>query len=87
MTVIFVQMASLLPFRNEFNGDKPMQQHKRQVSTLHGGYNHSKGHSLVEQSPAKEGVYGQVPDLPPRVDRAAKPMGLLTTTPNKVPNG
>ncbi|CAH1098494.1 unnamed protein product [Psylliodes chrysocephalus] len=73
--------------KNEFNGDKPMQQHKRQVSTLHGGYNHSKGHSLVEQSPAKEGVYGQVPDLPPRVDRAAKPMGLLTTTPNKVPNG
>lgn len=27
----------------------------------------------------KEGIYGQVPDLPPRVDRAAKPMGILTT--------
>ncbi|CAH1186640.1 unnamed protein product [Phyllotreta striolata] len=71
--------------KNEFNGDKSVQ-HKRQISSLHGGYNHSKGHSLVEQSPSKEGVYGQVPELPPRVDRAIKPMGLLTTT-NKVTNG
>lgn len=51
-----------------------------------GPYSHSKGHSLSEQSPAKEAVYGTAPDLPPRVDRAAKPMGLLTTT-NKIPNG
>lgn len=59
-------------------------QHKRQMSTLHGNYNYSKG--MMDQSPAKEGVYGQVPDLPPRVDRAIKPMGLLTT-PGKIPNG
>ncbi|KAJ8981906.1 hypothetical protein NQ317_007298 [Molorchus minor] len=71
--------------RTDFNGDRNMQ-HKRQASTLHGGYSHSKGHSLTEQSPAKEGIYGQVPDLPPRIDRAVKPMGLLTT-PNKIPNG
>uniref|UniRef100_A0A6P7GE89 Tight junction protein ZO-1 n=1 Tax=Diabrotica virgifera virgifera TaxID=50390 RepID=A0A6P7GE89_DIAVI len=72
--------------KSDYNGDKSMQ-HKRQASTLHGVYNHSKGHSIAEQSPAKDGVYGQVPDLPPRVDRAAKPgMGLLTTS-NKIPNG
>ncbi|XP_056639868.1 tight junction protein ZO-1-like isoform X1 [Diorhabda sublineata] len=69
--------------KSDFNGDKSMQ-HKRQASTLHGGYNH-KSHG-VEQSPSKEGLYGQVPDLPPRVDRAVKPMGLLTTS-NKIPNG
>ncbi|KAJ8928951.1 hypothetical protein NQ314_018413, partial [Rhamnusium bicolor] len=71
--------------RTDFNSDRNLQ-HKRQASTLHNAYNHNKGHSISEQSPAKEGVYGQVPDLPPRVDRAVKPMGLLTT-PNKIPNG
>ncbi|XP_019880421.1 tight junction protein ZO-1 isoform X2 [Aethina tumida] len=73
--------------RQEFNGDGGRNlQHKRQGSSLLGPYSHSKGHSLSEQSPAKEAVYGTAPDLPPRVDRAAKPMGLLTTT-NKIPNG
>ncbi|XP_064213330.1 tight junction protein ZO-1 isoform X3 [Tribolium castaneum] len=64
-------------------------QHKRQVSSLHHGYNHPKSHSINEQSPRrspKEGVYGQVPDLPPRIDRAIKPISLLTT-PSKIPNG
>lgn len=56
----------------------------RQPSSLHGPYNHSKAHSLgadqsIPNSPAKDGIYGQAPDLPPRVDRAVKPMGLLTT--------
>ncbi|KAJ8915042.1 hypothetical protein NQ315_016017 [Exocentrus adspersus] len=69
--------------RPDFNAERNMQ-HKRQASTLHGIYGHSKGHSM-EQSPSKDAVYGQVPDLPPRVDRAIKPMGLLT--PNKIPNG
>lgn len=56
---------------------------------MHGPYNHSKAHSLnseqsIPNSPTtKEGIYGQAPDLPPRVDRAAKPMGLLTT-PSKI---
>lgn len=67
--------------RNEFSNP----QHKRQISSLHGQYNHTKGHSLSEQVP-KEGVYGQVPDLPPRIDRAIKPIGLVTS-PNKIPNG
>ncbi|KAH1016905.1 hypothetical protein HUJ04_008059 [Dendroctonus ponderosae] len=64
----------------------------RQPSGMHAPYNHSKAHSLnaeqsVPNSPTtKEGIYGQAPDLPPRVDRAAKPMGLLTT-PSKIPNG
>lgn len=52
--------------------------HKRQMSSLHGNFSHSKG--------MKEGVYGTAPDLPPRVDRAVKPMGLVTT-PGKIPNG
>ncbi|KAG5898442.1 hypothetical protein JTB14_036524 [Gonioctena quinquepunctata] len=72
--------------RNEFNGGDKNMQHKRQTSTLHGGYNTGKGNGGVEQSPSKDGIYGQVPDLPPRIDRAAKPMGLVTT-PNKIPNG
>ncbi|ENN70596.1 hypothetical protein YQE_12771, partial [Dendroctonus ponderosae] len=78
------------PDRREFNGDR--LQHKRQPSGMHAPYNHSKAHSLnaeqsVPNSPTtKEGIYGQAPDLPPRVDRAAKPMGLLTT-PSKIPNG
>lgn len=55
------------------------------MSSLHGSYNHSKGHSMSEQTP-KEGVYGQVPDLPPRIDRAVKPIGIVTS-PNKIPNG
>nr|CAI5852690.1 unnamed protein product [Callosobruchus analis] len=68
--------------RQDFSPERNMNvSHKRQISTLHGGY---KG--MNEHSPMKEGVYGQVPDLPPRVDRAAKPMGLLTT-PGKIPNG
>lgn len=71
------------PDRRTDSGDRNMQ-HKRQVSTLHGNYNYGK--TMLEQSPAKDGVYGQVPDLPPRVDRAIKPMGLLTT-PGKIPNG
>lgn len=70
------------PDRRTDSGDRNMQ-HKRQVSTLHGNYNYGKG---MEQGPAKDGVYGQVPDLPPRIDRAVKPMGLLTT-PGKIPNG
>ncbi|XP_060522742.1 tight junction protein ZO-1 isoform X2 [Cylas formicarius] len=69
------------PDRREYN-DRAMQ-HKRQASTLLGPYNQSKLH---EQSPSKEGIYGGAPDLPPRVDRAAKPMGLVTT-PGKIPNG
>lgn len=63
--------------------------HKRQTSSLHGNFIHAKGHSLSEQSPRrspKEGMYSTAPDLPPRVDRAVKPLGLLTT-PNKIPNG
>lgn len=80
--------------RNEFNSperrtesgvDRNLQ-HKRQASTLHGNYGYAKNHGMMEQSPAKDGVYGQVPDLPPRVDRAIKPMGLMTT-PSKIPNG
>ncbi|XP_074027652.1 zonula occludens-like protein polychaetoid isoform X3 [Leptinotarsa decemlineata] len=72
--------------RPEFNSTEKNMQHKRQTSTVHGVYGHVKGQGGVEQSPAKDGIYGQVPDLPPRIDRAAKPMGLLTT-PNKIPNG
>ncbi|XP_066261904.1 tight junction protein ZO-1 isoform X1 [Euwallacea similis] len=78
--------------RREYNGDRVLQ-HKRQTSSLHNPYNHGKSHSLgaehqsMPNSPgAKEGIYGTAPDLPPRVDRAAKPMGILTT-PSKVPNG
>ncbi|CAG9812618.1 unnamed protein product, partial [Phaedon cochleariae] len=71
--------------RNEYNGDKNLQ-HKRQASTLHGNYHHAKAQPGPDQAAPKEGVYGQVPDLPPRVDRAAKPAGILAT-PNKVPNG
>ncbi|XP_050302350.1 uncharacterized protein LOC126740396 isoform X3 [Anthonomus grandis grandis] len=83
--------------RNDFDspdrtsGERGMQ-HKRQPSSLHGPYNHAKAHSLSNEqampnSPlAKEGLYGTAPDLPPRVDRAAKPMGILAT-PGKIPNG
>lgn len=60
-------------------------QHKRQASTLHGHF--SKGLGIPEVT-QKEALYGQAPDLPPRVDRAVKPLGLLTTTTsNKIPNG
>lgn len=80
--------------RNEFMNDPRNDysknvSHKRQTSSLHGHFNHSKGHSLTEQSPTrspKEPMYGTAPDLPPRVDRAAKPLGLLTT-PGKITNG
>ncbi|XP_071051834.1 tight junction protein ZO-1 isoform X3 [Onthophagus taurus] len=56
--------------------------HKRQSSTLHGHFNHSKTLSMSEQpiSPTgREGIYGTAPDLPPRVDRAVKPLGLIST--------
>lgn len=73
--------------RNEYL--KP-DAHKRQSSTLHGVFNHVKGHSLSEQSPRRspkdERMYSTAPDLPPRVDRAVKPMGLIST-PTKTPNG
>lgn len=59
--------------------------HKRQSSSLHGHFNHNKNLGIPEVG-QKEGLYGQAPDLPPRIDRAVKPMGLLTTT-NKIPNG
>lgn len=59
--------------------------HKRQASSLHGHFNHTKGLGIPEIG-QKEGLYGQAPDLPPRIDRAVKPMGLLTTA-NKIPNG
>lgn len=53
--------------------------HKRQTSSLHGHFNHLKGLPSNEQSSSREGLYGTAPDLPPRVDRAVKPLGLLTT--------
>ncbi|KAI4456214.1 tight junction protein [Holotrichia oblita] len=53
--------------------------HKRQTSSLHGHFNHLKGLPGNEQSSSREGLYGTAPDLPPRVDRAVKPLGLLTT--------
>lgn len=78
--------------RNQFGNDGRMDymkgaSHKRHTSMLHGHFNHSKGHSINEQSPHRESLYSAAPDLPPRVDRAVKPMGLLTTTPNKTSNG
>ncbi|XP_076275264.1 zonula occludens-like protein polychaetoid isoform X2 [Rhynchophorus ferrugineus] len=61
--------------------------HKRQSSNLHGAYNHTKAlDQSIPNSPSKEGIYGTAPDLPPRVDRAVKPMGIVTT-PGKIPNG
>ncbi|XP_018322344.1 tight junction protein ZO-1 [Agrilus planipennis] len=72
--------------RNDFNHNEP---HKRQSSSLHGNFNHSKGHSVSDQStrsPSGERMFSNVPDLPPRVDRAIKPVGLLTTS-NKTPSG
>lgn len=64
----------------------PQQQqnvaHKRQASSLHG---HFKGLGIPTEVGQKEGLYGQAPDLPPRIDRAVKPLGLLTTA--KIPNG
>lgn len=63
----------------------PQQQqnvaHKRQASSLHG---HFKGLGIPDVG-QKEGLYGQAPDLPPRIDRAVKPLGLLTTA--KISNG
>lgn len=59
--------------------------HKRQSSNIHGHYS-SKSHNLNDNSPlrnSKEGLYGTAPDLPPRVDRTAKPASLskaATTT-------
>lgn len=85
--------------RSAYPGDARLEymknpSHKRHTSMLHGHFNHAnKGHNMSEQSPhremGREGLYSVgAPDLPPRVDRAAKPMGLLTTTtPNKTPNG
>lgn len=78
--------------RNQFANDGRLEymkspSHKRHSSMLHGHFNHSKGHNINEQSPSREGLYSAAPDLPPRVDRAVKPMGLLTTTPNKTANG
>ncbi|KAK5641793.1 hypothetical protein RI129_010340 [Pyrocoelia pectoralis] len=58
------------------------ESHKRQSSTLHGMFSHSKGSSLSEQnprSPKDERMYATAPDLPPRVDRAVKPIGLIVT--------
>lgn len=77
--------------RNQFVNDGRLDymkgaSHKRHTSMLHGHFNHSKG-NMNDQSPhrdiSREGLYSTAPDLPPRVDRAVKPMGLLTTTPNK----
>lgn len=41
--------------------------------------NHIKSLASNEQTSSREGLYGTAPDLPPRVDRAVKPLGLLTT--------
>lgn len=59
--------------------------HKRQASSLHGHFNHNTKGLGIPEVGQKEGLYNQAPDLPPRIDRAVKPMGLLTTA--KIPNG
>ncbi|XP_031353908.1 tight junction protein ZO-1-like isoform X5 [Photinus pyralis] len=69
-------------YSKEPRNDYIKEGHKRQSSTLHGMFNHSKGNSLNEQnprSPKDERMYATAPDLPPRVDRAVKPIGLLVT--------
>lgn len=53
--------------------------HKRQTSSLHGHFNHMKVLPGNEQGSSREGLYSTAPDLPPRVDRAVKPLGLVAT--------
>ncbi|KAK4874165.1 hypothetical protein RN001_013525 [Aquatica leii] len=58
------------------------ENHKRQSSTLHGMYNHSKANSLNDQNlkcAKDDRLYVAAPDLPPRIDRAVKPMSLAVT--------
>lgn len=60
------------------------ENHKRQSSNVHGHYS-SKSHNLNDNSPmrnSKEGLYGTAPDLPPRVDRTAKPGSLSKAATN-----
>lgn len=62
--------------------------HKRQASNVHGHFTPSKSHNMNinEGSPvrgSKEGMYAGVPDLPPRVDRTAKPASLSKATSNR----
>ncbi|KAF5291383.1 hypothetical protein FQR65_LT01693 [Abscondita terminalis] len=58
------------------------ESHKRQSSILHGGYNHSKANSLNDQNSKvtkDDRLYALAPDLPPRIDRAVKPINLSVT--------
>lgn len=62
------------------------ESHKRQASSLHGHFTPSKSHNMNENSPvrgSKEGMYAGAPDLPPRVDRTAKPASLSKATSNR----
>ncbi|KAL3274536.1 hypothetical protein HHI36_015918 [Cryptolaemus montrouzieri] len=64
------------------------QRHRRQQSTMVGSPYQGKevGDQTPTRTTSKEGLYGHIPDLPPRVDRGAKPMGILNS-PSKIPNG
>lgn len=62
------------------------ESHKRQSSNIHGHFTPSKSHNMNENSPlrgSKEGMYSGAPDLPPRVDRTAKPASLSKATSNR----
>lgn len=56
--------------------------HKRQSSNLHGHFA-SKSHENSPVRGSKEGMYAGAPDLPPRVDRTAKPASLSKATSNR----
>ncbi|KAK9883620.1 hypothetical protein WA026_001793 [Henosepilachna vigintioctopunctata] len=81
--------------RDEFNENEKLtdlnMRHRRQQSTMIGSpMGQYQMKEMCEQTPtrtpSKEGLYGHIPDLPPRVDRGAKPLGILNS-PSKIPNG
>lgn len=84
----------LAELRDEFdeNGKIADFRHRRQQSAMMSPQLSAfQGKESGDQTPtrtgSKEGLYGHIPDLPPRVDRGAKPMGGILASPTKVPNG
>ncbi|XP_044758711.1 tight junction protein ZO-1 isoform X3 [Coccinella septempunctata] len=63
--------------------------HRRQQSAMMSPQYQGKesGDHTPTRTPSKEGLYGHIPDLPPRVDRGAKPPGGAVASPSKIPNG
>ncbi|XP_045478453.1 tight junction protein ZO-1 isoform X4 [Harmonia axyridis] len=72
----------------DFNMRNRRQQNAMMSPQMGAYQGKESGDQTPTRTPSKEGLYGHIPDLPPRVDRGAKPMGgSALSSPSKIPNG